>query len=231
MMFYNPLNGAYNFAKGVGRVSGNYVGIDYPPIHGELVEVKLFVDSGRVLVFSERLIGADETMGAFTSWISLTPDLVGECENGLCSWKNGQMFLHETKSSEPGLFFGSRFNSEIEVVSNKNPTNSKLPKNIAIYSDTSMGENAWSTTTDGVETSLGQFSEMTDSSDFSWQEGVTYANFLRDKNTPNKTLPLIDGDFLRGEWTKIRLKIDNTIGSHIKLFAVAVRSVISRFSQ
>jgi hypothetical protein len=88
------------------------------------------------------------------------------------------------------------------------------------------------TTEDGIETSLGQISDLI-ASDFTKStlvngattvtinsvEGVFSASFLRDKNSVGE---ILNGDVLKGNY--LLLELQTTASTKLRLFSVAVHS-------
>jgi hypothetical protein len=93
------------------------------------------------------------------------------------------------------------------------------------------------TTEDGIETSLGQISDLI-ASDFTKStlvneattvtinsvEGVFSASFLRDKNSVGE---ILNGDVLKGNY--LLLELQTTTTTKLRLFSVAVHSEKSFF--
>jgi hypothetical protein len=140
----------------------------------------------------------------------------------------GRLYVQLSGSNERNNFYGQQYQSYIQFVDNVQPAISKTFQSISIQSNQLMV-----TTDEGISTSLGQVSELSDI-DFlkdSLSDGISRINvfdkeniysasFLRDANTD-----LLSGDVLRGNYMIIELMTtENTL---LQLFTV---QIISEYS-
>lgn len=158
-------------------------------------------------------------------WIcrySYLPEIGITAVDKMFTIKLGALYVHR-KNSPKNTFYGVTTKPTINIVINSNPAISKTWKNISIQSSELVV-----TTIDGVQTSLGQISDLL-AEDFQLysigatevydREGNYYANFLRDKN-----IDLISGDRLKGNWVTINLTPD---GTDWKIFRIGVNYDVS----
>lgn len=183
--------------------------------------VELKNGDGVTLAYNERLKW-------FTSFYSYVPDKLSSALSDFITFKNGKPYLHESESGGYDVFYGDHKASEIVFVFNENPRDVKTFLSIAIN-----GNKVWNLTDsddyNGIETSTGQISLLVDT-DFNIEnlgpvfitkkEGVYYANFFRDITSEGG---LIEGDFLKGNWVKVRLV--NGEENFVSLWSVFLNAV------
>lgn len=165
------------------------------------------------LVFNEKL-------KRWISRVSLAPDFFGDIYSNLYSFKAGLIYQHE-QGSLYNNFYGVQYSSSITVVANEHPLNVKTLMGLD-YQATSL----WSAPQ--IKTQLGQASNLLASdfqvdTIFNQKEGIYYANFLRDQNSPNG---IMTGDFLKGNYTTIQLSNSDTVQA--RLFSVGVKAGINK---
>jgi DNA-binding beta-propeller fold protein YncE len=123
------------------------------------------------------------------SFYSFTPEYYGVGRNNeLVSFLNGKLYRHE-KNTLYNNFYGIQFTRMIEFISNAGSSLQKVWLHLSTESTHPFRFR-------NIETLEGQQSEL-DIQDFKLIENVYYADFLRDKNTPNVNIPLLFGDDLR----------------------------------
>jgi len=126
-------------------------------------------------------------------------------------------------------FFGVQYNSEIEFISNIEYPNVKVFNTIAVYANKVF----YSPIVGDIKTiangnyATGMISRLVKSK-FRPKEGVFYADYLRDANTPNmpsQDVAIMEGRKLRGEFLLHKLINDDT--DKVVLYSVIVGSVKS----
>lgn len=142
----------------------------------------------------------------------------------------GAIYANEDGSTSTNNFGGVQYQSSIKFVSAKEPVVSKSYQSISYQSNQLMVTSA-----NGVNTSLGQISEL-EASDFLKsnlvdgvtsvnvyaEEGIYSASFLRDKN-----INLINGDVLKGNYIIVELvTVDGS--TPFRLFTVEVNASLSK---
>lgn len=139
---------------------------------------------------------------------SYLPDFMCASGKGLVSFKNGQLYLHDSNTLYNN-FYGVQYNSEIDLVGNADPASVKVLQ--AISEET---PEAW---TAEITTPNGQLTNVRDQ-DFSLRENLQYAEVWRDANTPNIVNPEINGDMMRDQ--SFLVKLTNKLTTFTKLIAV-----------
>ena len=210
------------------RVYGNFVDTYVNPVLKNDYKFNLY--SSNVISFSDKL-------NVWNSFYSYIPDYIESAGMDLVSWKDGNLYAHNSDSVTPMNFYGEQHDGEIAIVSSVgDPINVKTPTTIEIQDNSTYelsGDTEvmdWDTVEDGIETETSQVSDL-QTSDFSFREGKAYAALLRDKNTPNLTYPLLDGDKLKGTWTSIRLRLNGGFLNIRKVTSVSIRQFLSFFAQ
>lgn len=162
----------------------------------------------------------NEKLKKWVSRVSLAPDFFGDIYSNLYSFKNGLIYEHE-RGTLYNNFYGVQYNSSVTLVANEHPMNIKT-----LLSIEEQATSIWSVPT--ISTQLGQASNLLVSdfkidSVYNQKEGIFYASFLRDQNSPNG---IIAGDFLKGNYTSLMLSNSDTVQA--RLFSVGIKSSISK---
>lgn len=174
----------------------------------------------------------NEKLNKWSSFYSFQPDCGASLFTNLFSFKNGVAYIHVHNSFLRNNFYGDQYQSLFRFVDNKNSTIIKTYNGIALQSD-----NLMVTTEDGIETSLGNVSELSDvdfikskltqgttSINVTSVEGIYSAGFLFDKNSSGG---LINGDVLKGNFITVEL-ITSDGSTALNLYSVAVNASVSR---
>jgi hypothetical protein len=168
-----------------------------------------------------------EKNNKWSSFYTYNPDCGFGLFINLYTFKEGQLYLHENNSSSRNNFYGVQYNTIINMPFNQNVTFVSTFESMSAQSNMLMV-----TTEDGIETSLGQISDLI-ASDFTKStlvngattvtinsvEGVFSASFLRDKNSVGE---ILNGDVLKGNY--LLLELQTTASTKLRLFSVAVHS-------
>ncbi len=168
-----------------------------------------------------------EENNKWSSFYTYNPDCGFGLFINLYTFKNGQIYLHQNGSESRNNFYGAQYNTIVNFPFNQQASFVSTFESMSVQSNMLM-----ITTSDGVETSLGQISDLI-ASDFTKStlidgattvtinsvEGVYSASFLRDKNSVGA---LINGDVLKGNYLLLELK--TTAATKLRLFSVAVHS-------
>ncbi len=175
-------------------------------------------------------IAFSEVLNKWISFRSLVYDKAFSMFINTYSFNNGNMYVHDHQSESRNMFYGVQYPSIIKFVDNKEPLMSKSYLSINYQANQLL-----ITTTDGIQTSLGQVSELIDEDwlkytlsdgvtqvDVYDQEGIYSASFLRDKNED-----IINGTPLKGNYCTIELKtVDNN--NPLRLFTVGIVVNVSK---
>lgn len=153
------------------------------------------------------------------------PDCAFSMFINLYSFKQGVSYVHKPNSGSRNNFYDTQYQTIINIPFNQKPAEIKTYQGISIQNNLLM-----ITTTDGIETSLGQISDLAvldflkytlddgvDTLNVYSKEGVYSTSFLRDKNED-----LFNGAPLKGSYITVELiTAENGV---LKLESVAVHS-------
>jgi hypothetical protein len=146
-------------------------------------------------------IAFDEVGNSFESFYSYKPEMMGELNTTLFTFKNGGIWKH-TNSTAFCNFYGTQYGASITTVFNSASLDKKTWISIM-----ETGNTIWAcpviTTqmnTGGVSTS--QTSLLLES-DFSTLEAEYHASFLKDSSSPGG---LIEGDSLKGGYMVVKFE-------------------------
>lgn len=167
----------------------------------------------------------NEKENKWSDFRTYNPDFAFGFFDNLYPIKAGNLYVMANGSAARNGFFGTQYNTIINIPFNKHSAESSTFESVSIQSNMIM-----ITTTDGITTSLAQISELI-AEDFTkatltdgattvtinTAEGIYSAPFMRDKNTD-----IINGDVLKGNWMTIELV--TTAATPLRLFSVAVHS-------
>lgn len=157
---------------------------------------------------AQNTISFSEKTRKWVSFYTYIPEMAMSMFTKVFSGFEGDIYVHEAGALDRNNFYAVQFQSVIQFVDAVAPAVPKVFQSLSIQCNELM-----ITTTDGIQTSLGQISELA-SIDFvksflgsgvssvavQAMEGVYAANFLRDKNTN-----LLNGDVLRGNYLLVEL--------------------------
>jgi hypothetical protein len=168
----------------------------------------------------------NEKSNKWVSYYTFVPDCATSLFTNMYSFKNGTAYNHIHQSESRNQFYGTNYDSIIQFVDAGQPQIVKSFQSLSIQCNQLM-----ITTEEGIETSLGQISELS-TADFIkdtlndgvskvsifTKEGVYSSCFLRDINAGG----LLNGDVLKGNY--IIIELQSTEDTLLKLFTVAVVS-------
>lgn len=86
---------------------------------------------------AEHTLTFDEKVKGWTSFHSFIPEYMVNLNNDFYTFKNGQLYFHNGENNGRNQFYGTGYNSEIEVSSNASPSDVKVFKTIEIEGDSS----------------------------------------------------------------------------------------------
>lgn len=147
-------------------------------------------------------------------WISfhdVFPEYWGRTRLKLFSWLEGRLYEHDSNERR-GEFYGQKFEMSIDPVASDYPSTVKTWLSLSVEKGT-----GWYCPL--IENTRGQRSNLIES-DFTNDEGVSKAAFLKDELTPGEAVPLEDGDDLRSE--ELTIRIANNSDGEVILFAAKV---------
>ena len=146
-------------------------------------------------------IAFDEVANSFESFYSYHPEMMGELNTTLFSFKNGEIWRH-TNNTAFCNFYGTQYGASITTVFNTASIDKKTWISVM-----ETGNTIWACpviytqmNTSGVNTS--QTSLLLES-DFAILEAEYQASFLRDSSSPGG---LVEGDSLKGGYMVIKFE-------------------------
>jgi len=149
---------------------------------------------------------------------SYNPTAYGTINNDVVAFVNGNLHLMEYGDANSfNNFFGTKYKSVIDVVMNEANSDLKCFKNWSVESN-----KLWSNPYVRVDNSRAfrDIESKTPTAKIIKRQGVFYAPFMFDINTPNIQNPLISGNPLVGETLLMRLENDDT--DEVILYAVNI---------
>jgi hypothetical protein len=193
-------------------------------------EVEIFNIKNTAVITSEKQrnnIVYSEENNKWSSFYTYNPDCGFGLFIDLYTFKNGQLYLHQNNSANRNNFYGVQYKTIVNLPFNQQVAFVSTFESMSIQSNMLM-----ITTEDGVETSLGQISDLV-ASDFTKAtlvdgattvtinsvEGVYSVSFLRDKNSVGG---ILNGQVLKGNYLLVELI--STESTKLRLFSVAVHS-------
>jgi len=79
----------------------------------------------------------DEKVRGWTSFHSYIPEYMVNLNNEFFTFKDGQLYLHNKTTGDRNTYYGTSYNSEVEVSSNASPSEVKIYKTIEIEGNSS----------------------------------------------------------------------------------------------
>ena len=167
-----------------------------------------YTNSNNISVAGETLAW-NELINQYSTFYSYVPENMVGAGIDIITFKDGALYTHNTNALQSN-FYDTQFFAEFWSMLNANPSNVKVLENI---SEESNG--IWEVYE--IVTPNGQSSNLIEA-DFVTKENNQYAAVLRDENTPNIALPLIEGDKMRDRTFLAKFRYNQT--GFNKLFAV-----------
>lgn len=157
-------------------------------IHDNRMEELLLVFNDSTWVFSERF-------GGWTPKRTMVPESGFSTDDRLYTGSGGQLHIHDDQVNR-NSFYGIVYPTELEFTVTSQGVKNYL--SVEVHADDIIPTGEL-----GVETQLGQVSEINLPEDYTYRgEGVYTSNFLRDVNSPGG---IVGGDRLKGRYIKIKL--------------------------
>lgn len=185
--------------------------------------LKVGMDSDSTATFSFQLYV--EKFGArMVDWVQSTG-------LGFVTFIGGDLWIHNSDTTERCKLFGEVKDCKVGVVINENPTKVKILDSLRI--DT--GDGQWEVESIVIPASAnyphGMYSKIPKER-FEKRDGVWTAEFLRNMKTTSSTATVkdaISGEELRGNEAYMILKnVNNPSGEQVKLFKVSVNMTLSK---
>lgn len=161
-----------------------------PTADGEIIEIQYPVTE--TIVFSERTGGWKTFLSFNSEWMSSGI----QCYH---TFVDGQMWIHQLGNTTYNTFHDRQFNTEVQVISNRDPLATKEWRTMGVKVNTKNIE----VKPNNIKTSLEQKSHLpTDS--FKPREGTLWTPFYRDANENFQ-----NGSRLKGRWLSVIISIKN----------------------
>lgn len=169
-----------------------------------LEEINRYSDP-TTLVFSQPsyTVAFDENVNQFSSFYSYKPECLANLNTTLISFKNGEIWIHDNQNAYCN-FYGTQYESYIEVVFNSSSIQKKTWLNISEFANTvwdcpsiTSQMNTYGTT---------QQVSSIPAANFKTLESNYHSNFLRDTNSIGG---LINGNPLKGNFLVVKLRKTN----------------------
>lgn len=154
-------------------------------------------------------IAFNEQINRWTSFYSFTPEHANYIFNKYMTFLDGSMYEHNTNNTY-NYFYNTLYPSKIDITFNGNPISIKTFIGIMEQSSDLWLAPEILTSTTSQKSSL-------NGDDFLQKEGVWFASLLRDENSPGG---LFEGDDLKGNWIKFKLRND----SNFKINTLSISS-------
>ncbi len=164
-------------------------------------------------------VAFNEDENYFSTFYSYLPDFMCRKGNGIISFKNGALWVHNSVAVPYANYYGVQYKPFVSAVMNAFSSNKKVFIAIALE-----GDQPWNVV---ITTPSGQESPLI-SNNFYLHEGFQYAEFKRDQNTPNVVNPIIEGDPMRGQTALLELEYQSD--DYNKLYAFNVLFISSQRS-
>lgn len=186
-------------------------------------------DTNNLPVVGSQTLVYHEDENRWKSFQPYIPEYYGANAIVMVAFKNGELWEHNSELVPRNNFFGEQYNTEVETVSNIQYPSVKVFNSVSVYANKVF----YSPNIGDIKTIAngnylqGMISRLLKSK-FRPKEGVFYADYLRDANTPNMPSPegaLMEGRKLRGEFMLQKLINDDT--DKVVLYSVLITSVKS----
>lgn len=197
---------------GANETSAGIVTVNQNPSNlltgGEVIRVSY--PKNKTLIWSERTNG-------WTTFVSMTPEWLESGIQSYNSFFNGDTYIHDIGNTDYNTFFGTLYDSSIELFGNKLPTLTKYWRNLQVKTkaDTLIVNEG------DILTSEEQVSHIP-SAIFENREGSQFAYFLGEGTGTEVN----SGNKLRGRWIKVNLTIPSNSedNQEFKIFDVSFLS-------
>lgn len=199
----------------------------YPRVYGVydikfneyVVAFERMIQGEQLPAIEAETLAWNEKYNQWSTFYSFHPEGMCPSNTGFISFKDGGLWKHN-ENIVYGSFYGSVGEPEFWVYCNANPSNVKVLT--AISQETNSAWEVYS-----ISTPNGQESSLI-VSDFEEKENNQYAGVLKDSNTPNVSLPLIEGDVMRDRTFLVKFRYTGT--DYNKINAVNFYYIASNLS-
>ncbi len=189
-------------------------------------------DTNETPVIENQTLVYHEDENRWKSFMPYTGEYYGSNALVFVSFKNGELWEHNSELVPRNNFYGVQYNTEVTFVSNIEYPKVKVFNALAVYSNKYFySPNIGDISIRSNENYLNGMVSRLLKSKFRPKEGVLYADYLRDANTPNspsQDVALMSGRKLRGEVLVQKIVNDDT--DEVVLYSVIVHAVGSDMS-
>jgi len=160
---------------------------------------------------NKQAIGFLSDKRGWNSKYSFKPEMLGTSGEWVLSWKNGELWVHDSPNVPYCNFYGQQFTSKITFVSKLSPLGLKVAQNLRV-----KASDVWEAVSiQTVPNAMYKQGMMSRLKKGNWKnfEGDFWATVLRNMNDPRFTDPnvaLLRGEPLRGDAFIIELQNDST---------------------
>ena len=132
---------------------------------------------------AEYTLTYDEKVRGWTSFHSYIPEYMTALNNDFFTFKNGQLYQHNKTTGNRNTFYGTSYNTEVEISSNAAPSEIKIYKTIEIEGNSPGWDVTVITDLDRGHIDKTSFVKNEESSN-TYNEGI-YSTFIR-RNTEDE---------------------------------------------
>jgi hypothetical protein len=186
----------------------------------------------RVNVFHSITLAYSHKLRVWSSIFTYIPDYMGTAGMDLITFKNAQLYIHNSDNVNPMQWYGEESFAVIGMIGNTGNVAAKTWLTVGVETNDTYDVNdsyPWSTRTRGISTQT-QASDL-QKSDFTFQEGRVTAPFLKNIDTPNSASEFtarLEGEDLKGRYVYTQLQVDG-ITSQREVFSVLYRYNFSEY--
>jgi hypothetical protein len=160
---------------------------------------------------NKQAIGFYSDKRGWNGFYSFKPEMIGTSAEFILSWKDGNLWVHDSPNVPYCNFYGQQFTSKITFVSKLSPLGLKVAQNMRVKAS-NVWESTSITTVPNAMYKLGMMSRLKKGN---WKnfEGDFWATVLRNMNDPrftNQDDALLKGEPMRGDAFIIELQNDST---------------------
>jgi hypothetical protein len=160
---------------------------------------------------NKQAIGFYSDKRGWNGFYSFKPEMIGTSAEFILSWKDGNLWVHDSPNVPYCNFYGVQYTSKITFVSKLSPLGLKVAQNLRV-----KASDVWSATSiTTVPNAMYKQGMMSRIKKGNWKnfEGDFWATILRNMNDPRFTDPnvaLLRGEPLRGDAFIVELENDST---------------------
>ena len=175
-------------------------------------------------------IAFDESANGWSSRYSFVPGFGGSLDSKFYTFKNGNIYEHYSNNTYNN-FYGTQYNSEIDVIFNQNPSANKNFLSINYEGDNTWNISNIETDVDNAE-SIAEYSYSNDDliiSGFKKYDNKYFANIINSASSINENEVVLGSNMsgVKGHFMKLKTKTSAT--SYKELFSVSTNYNINSY--